>query len=374
MKTDSWSFDVVAGPDTGRTMVLPHGRHRFGRERAGLVIDDPTIEVHHLAIDVADGVRCAQLSGRVPVRVDGRAIAGFVDVPDGAFVEVGVSLLRFARTDRSDDRHDSVIRRWPVTLGIGDICVDAEVGPDGRTDPCSLPFDEQVTFDARRRRAGVPVVIDLERTPRLGVTGPHRVAAARAIVEAVRGARRPAPTVMWPDLADEPADAPGNGTIMVCDAARFRSASRSLADRERADLERGDVGPAVMIVLADDVTELPAACTARLSVGARWRGTYVADTETGFDAVVPLHVAGRSAQRSGPIVAQQVARPGAEFGRGIGGIPQTARGERQAAAPDAGVELVAHSGEQRDLLVEPRSPRLRQPVPILGGRRPVIRE
>ncbi len=372
---DRWSFAAVAGPDTGRIVALPSGRHRFGREPTGLVIDDPALEVHHLMIDVGDVVRCAQLSGRIPVRVDGQAIAGFVVVVDGAFVEVGGSLLRLERRGRlGADQRDAVRRRWPVTLGIGDVEVEPAGRPNGGPGLGALPFDEQVVADAGRRRAGVPVVIDLAKTPRLGVTGQHRVAVAMTILDVVRARARIAPVVRWSGVSDQPLHSDsdldvGGGVIMVCDAERFRKATRALADVELAAAT-----PSAMIVLAEHVDDLPADCTARLSVGARWRGTFVADTATGFDAVVPLHVAGRSAQRSRSFITQQIARTGAELGGDIAGVPEAARGERQTSASDARIELVAHSSEQLDLLVEPWAPRCRQSVPILRCRRPIVRE
>ena len=341
---------MVAGPDAGRMIALPSGRHRFGREPTGLVIDDPALEVHHLAIEVGDHVHCVQLSGRIPVRVDGQTLSGFVGVPDGAFVEAGGSLLRLGRRGLREERSSSVSRRWPVTLGIGEIQHEPAAGPNDEACLGSLPFDEQVWVDAGRRRTGVPVMIDLARTPRLGVTGPHRVAVARAIAEVVRERAQAAPAIWWPSVSDTMLGSSHDcrsGVIVVCEAGRYRTAERALTE------------PSAMIVLAEHVDDLPAECTAQLAVGARWRGTFVADTARGFDDVVALHVAGRSAQRRGPIIAEQISRTGAEFGRRVLGVPQPARRERQAAAPDAGVELIAHSREQLDLLVETWPPRPR---------------
>ena len=81
-----------AGPASGPAVALPAGRHVVGRSPGAAVrIDDPSVEPHHVLVDVAPGgaVAVVQLTGRVPCRVDGEPIAGAADVIDGSTIESG---------------------------------------------------------------------------------------------------------------------------------------------------------------------------------------------------------------------------------------------------------------------------------------------
>jgi S-DNA-T family DNA segregation ATPase FtsK/SpoIIIE len=86
-----------AGPAAGIRTALAPGRHVVGRSPGAAVhFDDPGVEAHHALLDVAvDGtVAVAQLTGRVPCRVDGEPIGSGAVVPPGGVVTMGSSRLR----------------------------------------------------------------------------------------------------------------------------------------------------------------------------------------------------------------------------------------------------------------------------------------
>ncbi|MEI7546748.1 MAG: FtsK/SpoIIIE domain-containing protein [Actinomycetota bacterium] len=133
--TRQWCCSWHAGPDAGATHDLPPGRHLLGRaDTATIRSDDPALQPHHALVEVRDDgrVTLTQLTGRRPVQVDGAAVEGTVELVDGAWVEVGDSLLSFDRSPRPTPRpvhlHEgSVVRvtravpHWqPVELGIPD--------------------------------------------------------------------------------------------------------------------------------------------------------------------------------------------------------------------------------------------------------------
>ena len=54
----------------------------------------PALEPHHLLIDIAaEGASLCQLTGRLPVRVDGHALVGSISSSATARVEIGHSVL-----------------------------------------------------------------------------------------------------------------------------------------------------------------------------------------------------------------------------------------------------------------------------------------
>lgn len=91
-----WAATWIAGPDSGRTVVLADGRHLIGRSRVGrtncpIHADDPQLETHHAALDLTD----AGQVGR-------RALAGLVGDARSTsrgetVVEVGAGLLAVSR-------------------------------------------------------------------------------------------------------------------------------------------------------------------------------------------------------------------------------------------------------------------------------------
>ncbi len=99
--THDWTLTWEAGPDAGGTAVVGCGTHLVGRAAGAAVrCDDTALEPHHLLIEVtADGVQLRQLSGRVPVRVDGEALPGSACIVTTGRLEIGNSVLSVARGD-----------------------------------------------------------------------------------------------------------------------------------------------------------------------------------------------------------------------------------------------------------------------------------
>ena len=98
---DDWTLTWVAGPDAGGAVVLGHGAHVIGRAHgAAARCDDPALEPHHLLIEItADGAALRQLTGRLPVRVDGQPLLDSVATATTARVEVGHSVLTVSPGD-----------------------------------------------------------------------------------------------------------------------------------------------------------------------------------------------------------------------------------------------------------------------------------
>ncbi len=86
------------GPDAGASIAVPAGRHLVGRAHtAGIRCDDSTLQPHHALVEVSDDgtARLTQLTGRVPMRVNGLAIDGATDLTRETVVEIGASTLVF---------------------------------------------------------------------------------------------------------------------------------------------------------------------------------------------------------------------------------------------------------------------------------------
>ena len=100
---DIWTLMWEAGPDAGATAVLGCGSHIVGRARGAAVrCDDRALEPHHLLIEISpprapdgapSGVTVRQLTGRVPLRVDGDAITDSALIVSAARLEIGHSVL-----------------------------------------------------------------------------------------------------------------------------------------------------------------------------------------------------------------------------------------------------------------------------------------
>ncbi|MGB3736362.1 MAG: hypothetical protein WA964_15490, partial [Ilumatobacter sp.] len=89
---------VVAGPAASNWAALPAGRHLVGRAaHARIHLDDPGVEAHHALLLVsADGtLDVVQLSGAVPIRIEGRALEPGTPIGFDDRVTVGSSTLRF---------------------------------------------------------------------------------------------------------------------------------------------------------------------------------------------------------------------------------------------------------------------------------------
>ncbi len=93
---------VMAGPSTTTWQSLPAGRHLIGRAAHATVrLDDPAIEPHHALLRVDDDgqIEVVQLTGVVPIRVDGRPWEAAV-VDDDTDLTIGASVIRVRRLRR----------------------------------------------------------------------------------------------------------------------------------------------------------------------------------------------------------------------------------------------------------------------------------
>ena len=99
--THDWTLTWEAGPDAGGTAVVGCGTYVVGRAAGAAVqCDDAALEPHHLLIEASDdGVLLRQLTGRVPVRVDGEALPPSGRIVTTARLEIGNSVLSVARGD-----------------------------------------------------------------------------------------------------------------------------------------------------------------------------------------------------------------------------------------------------------------------------------
>ncbi len=93
---------VIAGPSCRSWTPLHPGRHTVGRSHhCSLRLVDPLAELHHGVFDVdPDGItRFTQLTGRVPVRLDGTPCDAAEPVVPGGVLQIGSSLLVLRRAD-----------------------------------------------------------------------------------------------------------------------------------------------------------------------------------------------------------------------------------------------------------------------------------
>ena len=102
-----WTLTWEAGPDAGGRAVVGPGTHLVGKAQGAAVrCDDAALEPHHALIEVLpDRAELRQLTGRIPVRVDGGAVAGPTVLGSGARVEVGHSVLSVHRGDLTAPGH-----------------------------------------------------------------------------------------------------------------------------------------------------------------------------------------------------------------------------------------------------------------------------
>ena len=339
----------TAGPDAGREHLLRTGRQWIGRGAVDIGIDDPTLEAHHAVVDVslAASVSVLQIAGRSPLRVDGFAADGWVSARPGSIVEVGCSRLE-------------IVEPGAVRHGADHGAAGAIHAPLDGSDDEAHRFERDLARVApalRRahlddRRAGsvevgvasivlAPLVLD-----RSGLPVPSEAWSDRTVAAVERHARHELP-LRVPLSAGHPIAVvgPHRDAIIASMVGQFgptRSASVLVLDP--AEVDAFDAVDRPIIIGCETIDDVPRRCTATLDIGSTWRGTWHPDP----GEVVRLHAAARrvGAEPSGPLVAEQVARAGAEARRGVVGIPQAARGQRQAAASDAAVELVAEPNRQ----------------------------
>ncbi|MEP7203254.1 MAG: FtsK/SpoIIIE domain-containing protein [Ilumatobacteraceae bacterium] len=106
--TDVWDLVWVAGPDAGGTALLGDGDHVVGRAPGVAArCDDPALEPHHLLIQVSEGgALLRQLTGQVPVRIDGEVLTNPTVVVAAARLEIGHSILSLRRRDLTAPGHN----------------------------------------------------------------------------------------------------------------------------------------------------------------------------------------------------------------------------------------------------------------------------
>ena len=118
------------GPDAGASFAVAVGRHLLGRAHtAALRCDDQTLLPHHALVEVGDDatVRLTQLTGRVPIRVNGQAVDGVVELTDRSVVELGVSTFVISESGdttahRSAHLHEGAVVRAPRTIPSWQAC------------------------------------------------------------------------------------------------------------------------------------------------------------------------------------------------------------------------------------------------------------
>ena len=313
-----------AGPDAGRTIALPGGPIVVGRLHGTGRVADPSLEAHHLLVD-ATRRTVVQLSGRAPVFVDGKPVGRVAAISDGSVIELGASRIVVVRTTPTTTRAAAQCGGGLLLLGVGVRRDHQMVG--------SSSFVDQARDE--RTRTTTSITLDLHETRRILVVGSTAESFAGALA-----ARSKGPAIVADRL----------------DLLRRRSRRRRL----------------VIVHVADPETDWPGRempnDAAVISIGVSWQAVLMRRAPDGSISLQRFHAAGHP---GGPeprspaqvcsrldraFVAEEVARPGAELGGDVARVPEPARRQREAAAPDALVELVAHPGEQRDLLVEARPP------------------
>ena len=403
---------VEAGPDSGTRFDLPAGRHRIGRSHSGsMTLRDPSVEAHHGVIDVAvDGtVEFTQLTGRVPIHVDGRAVGSGQSVVDSS-IEIGDSrvVVRPALSSPANRVHAPGV----VIRADHDTHVWSRRPVDGDAFVVTLGVGVAPQLGSAIHH-GRPLLADLEASGLavIGLCGPDSMSVARSILTQLARQTGPADWLLLPVLSTRQEDrwldqlphlvgSVEDGSKRAIDAAADEPIANAVAALDRCDsrrlvivtdtprLLRPGSGPlarliesrqsVTVLVVVPDGTEPPEMCSSVLTIGARWRGRWVADTSEPTVGQTRLHVGGSTlataleraseladlidpddpslVRLDGSIVTQQVARTGAPVGGDIIRVPEPTRGERETSASDAPVELVAHAGDHGDLLSEARAP------------------
>jgi hypothetical protein len=214
----------------------------------------------------------------------------------------------------------------------------------------------------------LPVIVDGDPA------GPGSAVVTRSIeigdsrLDVVPPSGSPDPALAWVSLGVTVADGPARHVGLAPDPTSVIG----IVDLDRSPSRAGAVARSILVqVLGNDPLAQPelvlaapgdeslGRCTAMLEIGARWRGRWTPDVAKPSE-VVRLHVAGVASSIvfgvDRALVAEEVTRTVAELGGDVVGVPQAARGQRQAPAPDAGVELIAHARQHGDPIVELRLP------------------
>lgn len=112
--------EVVSGPAVGPPCRLGPGSYVVGRASSARIrLDDPTVEAHHLLVDVdpTGRTRAIQLTGRSPVLVDDRPLEGHGVLEPGQELSVGTTRLRIEPVHHHDLDIDAALAvPAPVTV------------------------------------------------------------------------------------------------------------------------------------------------------------------------------------------------------------------------------------------------------------------
>lgn len=273
-------LSVEAGPDSGRSIALPAGRHHIGRSPACAVrIADPAVEPHHAVLEVsAEHCALTQLTGRWPIRVAGEArhLAPLArDVP----VEIGHSRVALRSAEPpivpGVQASPSAVRLgWAIAPGVPDHDLDAS--------------------GAVAHASGEAVVADLGRPGAMvvAIRGDGAPAVVRSIVVQLARVGR-AGCRLVPMLVDR-AEAQWMSNLGAC-AAGGRAVAvvdRVAALRSAALAELRAGGDARVIVAVPADRAVPPEATALLELGPRWRGRWNPDLDATGPRTTRLHVAG----------------------------------------------------------------------------------
>lgn len=266
-------LDVAAGPDAGRVIEVPPGRHVVGRSHSAAIrLDDPDVEPHHVLLDVASDLRLlsvTQLAGRHATVADG----------DGRTIELGGTLLR--RRPHGPARQ-APAQGW-VELGVA-------CGPELHRDPDSNDGSGTIHAELMTDRHNVVGLVDAAGDRRLCVTMLRSIVAQLAVgdptmsvVDLLSGSE---PVVAALSMLDQPGRQPG----------------RQLVVTDQPGLVRGGDSPVQALVAAGHactviVATVPrapvlGACHAVIEIGPRCRARWYPSGDQA--PCVRLHAAGVS--------------------------------------------------------------------------------
>ncbi len=186
---------VVAGPSTTTWQSLPAGRHLIGRAaHAAVRLDDPAIEAHHALLRIHDngGMEVLQLTGVVPIRVDGLPWEGTA-VDDDTHLTLGASVIRIRRLpsatlagSSADGRADVELARilgGGTTPPVGSIA--AHSSDPWRRVVWRAPFDTPVWNAPTATAPTVPV--EPQRPSFTGLIGTGVTACGAVVIATIMG-------------------------------------------------------------------------------------------------------------------------------------------------------------------------------------------
>jgi DNA segregation ATPase FtsK/SpoIIIE, S-DNA-T family len=113
---------VVAGPAVTTWRSLPVGRSLIGRARyAGIQVDDPAIEAHHAVLQTEEdgAIGAVQLTGSVPMRIDGRVVDAATQPVVGSRIALGSSVIELRAPSRVRDQSELAQRHGGIGVGTG---------------------------------------------------------------------------------------------------------------------------------------------------------------------------------------------------------------------------------------------------------------